>query len=247
MAGVSHICSRWELAVHAFAWALGLVGCAVDDRHLEEGGAGAAGPLVVDPSGNSGGVGDGSAGGSSSPSDLVDGCADLDTDGIADCTTTLVENPTFTSDASGWTPVADAEWAWDPKNALDDTPSGSGRLSAGTPRPSAVQCVAIAGQQLVIGYVSVFVEAPDDTASANQAELDVSYFASSDCSGPITGYFDAPPSAMMGAWTTVHAGSLSPTTTASALVALTGVKADDAATVTAYFDNVMVKTKAPSP
>ena len=63
-----------------------------------------AGACAVGESGSGGSAPEGAAGAAASTG-LVDGCADLDTDGIADCKATLVKNPSFTSDANGWTPA----------------------------------------------------------------------------------------------------------------------------------------------
>jgi hypothetical protein len=41
------------------------------------------------------------------------GCADLDTDGVADCKSTLLETPSFTDDVSPWVAVGDAALSWD--------------------------------------------------------------------------------------------------------------------------------------
>src|SRR5262245_41663274 len=180
---------------------LGVCACTIDDRKLEpaledDGVAGAfAGRDAATGSG-------GGAGATGTPdSALVDGCADLDTDGIADCETTLVQNPSFTSDVSGWTAQGDAKLFWDPKNELEDLPSGSAMLSAGTRRASASQCVALSGAQLVIAYASAFVQAPGDADKPATANLEVSFFQGNGCAGASNGYFETPASAGIGSWT----------------------------------------------
>src|SRR5690349_6177499 len=101
------------------ALALCVCACSLDTRQLS-GAAGGAGMQSTGGSGGaSGGTPDGGAGAATS-SDLVDGCADLDTDGVADCTVTLVSNASFTSDVSDWAPVGDASLTWDSQNALSD-------------------------------------------------------------------------------------------------------------------------------
>lgn len=176
---------------------------------------------------------------------LVDGCADLDTDGAPDCKVTLVMNPTFASDASGWIPIDDADLSWDPKNALSDLPSGSAKLSTTALRSSAVQCVVLEGERLVIAYASAFVEPPIVPSDPNEAELEVSFFGSDDCSGERTSYFRTPPSSRTGAWTTIQAGGISKPTTHSLSIELVGARAPAAAALTAYFDNVMLKAVDP--
>lgn len=220
--------------------------CSLDDRHLQpaSGDEGMAGACAVGESDAGSSAPEGAAGEAASTG-LVDGCADLDTDGIADCKATLVQNPSFTSDASGWTPLGDAKLTWDPRNALDDLPSGSAKLNASARRASAFQCVGLSGAQLVVAYASAFVEPAGDADGPAQTGLEVSFFDSDDCGGTRGGYFETPPSAVTGAWTTIQAGGLSTATTKSASVALVGIKAAFASELNVYFDNVMLKAKAP--
>jgi hypothetical protein len=213
--------------------------CSVDDRALalaaEDGGSAAT------SAGGSAGTGGEPSDGGVEASHLVDGCADLDTDGVADCEVTLLEGPTFASDVAGWTPVGDAELSWDPRNALDDLPSGSARLSAGSPRASAVQCVALKGAWLVIAYANSFVETAAATEHQARAQLDVTFYDADGCSGPSSGYFETPPSDMTGAWATIHAGGVSNQSTRSVSIALAGNKGPAAAAFDVYFDNLMLK------
>jgi hypothetical protein len=240
----------------ALAVALALSACALDDRQLElapeEEGSGASGG--EDPGAGGGGSdgegGTAGTGGTGDMNGLVDGCADLDTDGVPDCTTTLVKNPSFASDVAGWTALTNATLTWDPRNALDDLPSGSARLGTGpvpasAPRVGATQCVALAGSQLVIAYASAFVEATGDAADSAGAAIEVSFFESADCSGKVNGFFGTPPGTVTDAWTTIHAGGLSKDATQSILVALIANKAALTTEVSAYFDNVMLKAKPP--
>jgi hypothetical protein len=103
-------------------------GCALDDRVLRgpaasHGGASAAGE-------GGGGEAAWHSAGAPPGQGWVDGCADLDTDGVADCTVTLVRSPSFTSDVSGWTALGDATLTWSAKNASTDLPSGAAELSS---------------------------------------------------------------------------------------------------------------------
>jgi len=174
---------------------------------------------------------------------LVDGCADLDTDGIADCDVTLVETPSFTSDVNGWTPLEDAELTWDAKNALGDLPSGSARLIAATPRASAAQCVDLAGEQLVIAYAQAFVKPEPGAEDPPRALLEISFFEADACDGERSRYFATPPSAATDEWVTIQAGGLATDATRSLSIALVATKAQSAADVTVYFDNVMLKVQ----
>jgi len=230
---------------------LGLLACSVDDRALSNhpgpvsaGGAGKSGASSTDSAGaggDEGGAGDRGFSGEG----LVDGCADLDTDGIADCEATLVENATFKSDVDGWTALGDAKLSWEPENALGDLPSGSAKLRAGLARASAYQCVPLEGKQLVIAYASAVVEPGDDPEEPPQALLEVTFFQGDGCSGMIDGYFETPPGSSSEAWSTIQAGNLSKDTTRSASVALVGIKPDSSSELGIYFDNVMLKAQAP--
>jgi hypothetical protein len=183
--------------------------------------------------------------------DLIDGCADLDTDGVADCEVTLVDNPSFSSDVSGWSTSGDTKLRWSKKNALDDDGSGSAKLTDGTPaasapRASAFQCVAVDGNSLIVAWANALVEASDAGDEQAQAELEVTFVDGDDCNGTSSGYFETPPTTVTGGWTVVQAGALAPASTHSVAVALVGIKAPDAADLSVYFDNVMVKA-VPSP
>ncbi len=216
-------------------------GCSLDTRQLQpaagdDQGLGSAG-------GQSGDGTDGSdPGGARSPNTLVDGCADLDTDGVPDCQVTLVQNPSFTSDTSNWVADGNTELTWDMKNALDDQPSGSAKLSTMTPRASASQCVPLSGKQLVIAYADTFVESNDATGSPPQASMEISFFDVADCQGASARYFDTPPSSVLDAWTVIQAGNTSSSTTASVSIALIA-QSGSGSSVNAYFDNVMLKAK----
>jgi hypothetical protein len=261
---------------------IGALACSVDHRHLRLGsdtntptaGTGIDGgdSLVTgenpNPEGGAAGEGQGpvSTGGSptsGSPSGggstsrplppLVNGCADLDTDGVADCAVTLVKNPTFKSDVTSWTAVDTATLAWDPRNPLADTPSGSALLAAagssdidGSLPFKAEQCVAVPANQIIIAYANALVDAPSAAGTPAQAELEVSFFDSEDCTGGPTGQFFTPPSPAA-AWSTIQAGGLSGPATRSASLALVGLKPYRADQLRVCFDNVMLEAKAPPP
>jgi hypothetical protein len=231
--------------VHCLALLLGPITCGLDDRTLLPSPSGTAGSGEAARGGaedpGNGGEGGGSSG-QPVGGDLVDGCADLDTDGVADCTVTLVHTPSFESDVSGWTASGDSELSWDAKNALSDSPSGSAKLSGRTAIAQATQCVPVDGRKLIVAYANAFVEAPEDAEGA-RASLEVSYFANDDCSDTPEGFFETPASNQLNAWTTIHAGSVSLPTTRAVSVTLVGVKAQGATKQSAYFDNVMLSAR----
>ena len=180
----------------------------------------------------------GGAAGAPTSDGLVAGCADLDTDGVADCEVTLVETPSFRDGVDGWLALEGTSLSWSEKNALSDQPSGSA-LVQGAPRSSATQCLPLRGQQLVIAYASVFVEADDDATA--QALLAVSFFDSAGCDSESRGSLETPANGVVGEWSTIHAGWLSYPETRSLSVTLVGVKGS--ADAKFYFDNVMLKAQ----
>lgn len=230
--------------------------CSLDERPLFVGSAGtsSADGGAGDAPNNDGGkastsgtggsaANPGGAGGEPSEDGLVDGCADLDTDGVGDCTVTLVKTPTFTENVSGWTAMADATLAWDAKNALKDAPSGSAKLSAVSARAAAQQCLPLDGRKLVIAYANAFVVEASNEEHPLQAQLAVSFYAQASCAGEATGFFETPPSTESARWVTVQAGGLSDEGSRSMSIALVGVKPSSEAKLEAYFDNVMLKAQ----
>jgi hypothetical protein len=258
------------------ALATSLAGCPVDNRKLEpaaefggqagaatfsqpsagtDSGAGAAaggttqvgdGGAVADTAGASGE-------GSARPLPTVGGCADLDTNGIADCKETIVTNPDFKQDVSGWVAEADATLMWDPLNAVGDPPSGSALVAStgvidadasGAALRAASQCVPIAGKQLVTAYANAFVDAGQD--ADGKAEVDVFFFDAANCQGTFAGSFSTPQptDGAAGSWLTLLAGSVSSEAVKSALVKLAISKPFRAASFQARFDNVLVKVQS---
>jgi hypothetical protein len=225
--------------------------CAVDQRDLQL--AGQAGATEVG-SGGDGSAGErheaGSNGGSPVQPDsppLVDGCADLDTDGVSDCSVTLVDNATFESGVTGWKALDTASLTWNDRNALGDEPSGCALLrgsgivdSDGSTLLSATQCVAVPAGKIIIAYANVRVSA---ASGMGQAQVEVSFFSGDDCEGEPISYFSTPPSTAADTWVTIQAGGVSGAATKSALVALVGIKPNRAAALEACFDNVMVSDR----
>ncbi len=238
--------SRMRDDAAILALLLGVCSCSLDQRKLhlgeddtagapsnggsEHAGSSGTGGMEL-PSGGSGGSGQG----------LVDGCADLDTDGVADCESTLVETPSFTEDVVPWVAVGDAALIWDESNALADSPSGSAKLRTNGPRATAIQCVKLSGQHLVIAYASTFAASSDEAIT--EGLLEVSFFSTVDCTGKRDGFFETPPSSESDAWTTVQAGGVSGPNTASVSVGLVGVNPRPPADLTVYFDNVMLRAQ----
>lgn len=215
-------------------------GCALDRRRLQEATGGASFDGRDEPVGGESEPRDLVAGGKGASSrDLVDGCADLDTDGAADCTVTLVQNAAFSKNVANWTAQAQTQLSWADENALEDAPSGSAKLESASARASAEQCVEVRGQKLIIAYASALV---DDESGSGAAQLQVSFYENEGCEGEFVAYF-VTPSTVANRWATIQAGAVSPSSTASLSVALVGARPDAAESIRVYFDNVMLKAK----
>jgi hypothetical protein len=220
--------------------------CSVDHRHLHAGQT-TAGASSSDRGGDAGAQAEpsgGGQGGTTASGDLVDGCADLDTDGVGDCKTTLLTNSSFMTDTSDWLADDEVALSWDPINALSDAPSGSARLEGRVARSRAQQCVTVHGRLLAIAYANAFVSASADDVEFGQAELEVSFFLNSDCAGEPAGFFETPTTTAINTWSVVQAGSVAVDGTGSISVALVGLKPTTSSAVTVFFDNVMLKAQA---
>jgi hypothetical protein len=227
-----------------------LAACSVDDRQLSTGVGGGGGSGSESPVDMGGGDDDAPNGNGAAPADggepgagLVEGCADLDTDGVPDCTTTLVETPTFTEDVGGWVALEGTKLTWDAKNALGDSPSGSAKLTTASPRAGAAQCVPLSGERLVIAYAQALAEPGEDTEGSTSLLVQVSFYGAKDCEGEPLSSFETPPSTEDGVWTTVQAGSVSAKDTRSLSVTLMALRPEGGAGLVVYFDNVMLKTQ----
>jgi hypothetical protein len=109
------------------------------------------------------------------------------------------------------------------------------------------QCVPIDGTKLVIVYANAFVDRNQDEQGA--AEVDVAFFDTQDCNGPLTTTFSTPQplDASVGTWLTLKAGSVSAATTRSAQVKLALLKPFRAPAFQARFDNILVRVEKAGP
>jgi hypothetical protein len=243
-----------------------LTACSLDKRQLElaatgaeAAGAGGEGPVggAANAGGSSGAAGLGAEAGVGEPLiPVVDGCADLDTNKIADCSETSVENSDFKNDVAEWLPGMETTVDWDAQNAAGDPPSGSARVAShGVIDASAVgvalravqQCIPIAGSKLVIVYANAFV--PSDQDPQGRAEIDVAFFDREDCGGTFSTTFSTPQplDGGFGFWLTLKAGSVSAASTKSAQIKLAVLKPFRADSFQARFDYVLVRVANPQP
>jgi len=233
-----------------------LNGCALDSRQLSAAGGQAGSestPLPGAGAGTAGAAGTsseqaGSAGGGQLP--LVDGCPDLDSDGVSDCMQTLVQNGEFKLGIAGWSPELQTEIAWDDMNAAADLPSGSALVSSiassSSERHYAKQCLALSGTHLVTVYANAFVASGQ--AAGGYAEVDLSFFDTAACAGSEASKFSTPQplDASTDEWLTLKAGSVSGPDTQSVLVALTIYRPLGSSSFSARFDNILLRKQTPS-
>jgi len=229
-----------------------LAGCSLDTRQLQYATGGAGQASAGSPSTPNAGT---EQGGSSARDPetpiMIDGCLDLDEDGVADCDETLIQNATFKTDVDAWHADGEAQLKWDERNAAADLPSGSALIDAtgaaapgadGTAPQSASQCSKVNGKRLVTVYANAFV----DAGQTAQARVDVQFFDNDTCAGGYAASFSTPQplDAESGKWLALKAGSVSSESTKSVLVRLVVSRPLDEASVQASFDNVLLKATA---
>ena len=274
----SHL--RWVLLASFVSSAPDLA-CSLDSRQLElasdEGGgsgspSGLAGSLGVASAGHGsagragataaagrGGADDngGSAGGVDESPPIVDGCVDLDQNGVGDCEETLVKNADFEADVSDWTAEQDTLIELDTHDAwgVGGTPGSALVSSIGVLDPNsenavlraASQCVAVGGMQLVTVYANAFVESGQSDPTG-RAQVVVFFFDGDNCTGAFTNSFTTPQPLNtdgIDTWLTLKAGSVTGLSTQSILVKLGLSRAYSAESFRARFDNVLVRAQTP--
>lgn len=262
-------------ALFGLACAVCIGGCSLDTRTLAlasgEAGSSSVGGANNPPqagANNAGGagsdsnLGDAGAGASSAGSGaqagqtgavqpMIDGCADLNMNQIADCKETLVTNPDMNRNVDDWLADPDTTVDWDTGNAWGDTPSGSALVASpgvidanavGAALRAAAQCVPVSGKKLITVYANAFVDSGQDPEG--HAEVDVFFFNQASCAGTSSSGFSTPQplDAPTDTWLTLKAGSLSSESTQSLLVKLAISKPFHADSFHARFDNVLLRT-----
>ncbi len=218
------------------------------------GSAGAGGAPSEPPAGGSLGLGDaGSAGdanaggGDAAPTTppVIDGCVDLDENGVADCQETLADNADFKVDTANWSADLDGVIRWTAQNSYGATPSGSAAVAGvgvleqdGLGQTASKQCVPVPeGSNSLVALASFFIKPGQGEGLAG---VSVFFFEDANCSGSPNG----PLSAARGdtdAWTTLQANGPVPVTAASMLVRLTVTKPFRSASFEVLFDNVLIR------
>jgi len=173
-------------------------------------------------------------------------CPDLNHDTISDCTQTLVMNGDFKQTSADWTPDPDAALVW---TALNGVPgSGSGSLevtnsgttamdASGFNREGAWQCVPVTASLTYLFAVQASVAGGQ---ASGWGELDLSFYASRDCTGPDTGRDVQSQQALAAStWTTLTGTAQIPLGIQSIAVRLLAVKSVTGAPFKVDFDNVL--------
>jgi hypothetical protein len=178
---------------------------------------------------------------------VVATCPDLNHDSISDCTQTLVMNGDFKQTAADWTPDPDATVVWTALNGVPGTGSGSIEVdnsgttamdSSGYNREGAWQCVAVSDSLTYLFAVQANVASGQ--ASSGWGEVDLSFYASKDCTGPDTGRdYQSQQALAANTWTTLTGTTQIPLGIQSVAIRLLAVKPVSGAPFKVDFDNVL--------
>jgi hypothetical protein len=172
-------------------------------------------------------------------------CADLDQDGHPDCDETLVLNARLDSELAPWTAEYGAMQSWDgAHDGLGGHASGSIAVvnaivvaASGSTMTGASQCVAAsAGAYQVKTQVLIAAGQP-----AGGAGVNVQFYPTSDCSGPVSGAWSSDLVAVTGVWTIAAGGFGAPAGAGSMRVRLVAVKDFAAMPFEAHFDNILLE------
>jgi hypothetical protein len=213
------------------------------------GGGGSSGGTPPQATGGTGGGGSdaGGNGGTAAGNgpELVEGCVDLDGNGVGDCKETLLQNADFKSDVENWLVGASPQITWSELNPALDVPSGSAAVSFvseasdedGVIGAAAAQCLRVEGDAKLELAGNAFI-GPDQ--GEGLATISAWSFETDDCSGARLDAFDLAHS-QTGLWLTLRGEPTLPPATRSLLVRLGVTKAVRAATFQVLFDNVLVR------
>jgi hypothetical protein len=240
-----------DAATLALASALVLAACSVDERVLTQSGANGGGAGAATGSSFAAGASDGGEGGveiaplpiCTYGASVMEGCE------------TLVENPGFASDASGW----DAEMpsitmAWNAADASSDSHSGSlavmNALSGaadGIADRGASQCLLTAPGRAYGFAADIYIpegqgDGIDGGTFDASAAVSVIFYASADCTGfSEKRSFSSDASNQAGSWSHREGRAVAPAGAQSMLVRLVTLKNFREYTFEARFDNVLVR------
>ena len=173
----------------------------------------------------------------------LDDRPDLNADTTEDCTQTPVMNSQFTEDVSGWTStISGGPTSWQSSDALDNTASGSLRLTNNRADLSRQfvgrgTCVEVSADTDYTVYANYRI--PDQGASTPRAGFGYFLYDSDDCTGNLTGLNYSSRMSGTDAWAAQSYSFSTGASTQSIVLFLTvdKVEADPAY---AEFDNVLL-------
>jgi hypothetical protein len=204
--------------------------------------AGAAGGLT--DGGNAGEAGEPNSGGPA----LVNGCADLDNDGVSDCTETLLDNAEFDKNVTLWTAEPDASLSWDARDLLGGAGSGSALVTSFTVSDSvgdsfvaAEQCVSVRAGAILTVSASAYIDA---SAVTGRAAISLWFFQSDACAGDTAAeVYKTPEQFASSKLITLQGTALVPELVQSVRVRLGVIKPFKADPFAVHFDNVLLRVR----
>ena len=218
------------------------------------GGNGSSGGATGAAGGSTGSGGQAGAAGGRGGSAGIGGltCPDLDGDGIPDCHQTLVSNPGFDSDTSGWTAETGATASWTSEDGTGNPSSGAIAVIDGDSNPTdapygstivgASQCIRVTAGSCYQIDVQTLIPTAQTNVSAGFV---LDEHTTSDCSQATATSFISPQVSTAGAWQKVSGTTTQiPLGVASVAVRLVAAKPVAQASAEALFDNILVRVTA---
>ncbi|HEY8943353.1 MAG TPA: hypothetical protein VIM73_03780 [Polyangiaceae bacterium] len=208
-----------------------------------------AGSAGAHTGGSSSAAGSTNAAGSSAGGAInSDACPDLDKDSVPDCEESLVKNPSFDTDVSGWIKEPSADQSWLDEDADKRRKSGSLNVQNinvvdidGSFMAGSKQCLPVTGGKNYVFYAKAFVASGQ--SATPQGGFNVQFFGSTDCSGDaLTGRTSNLPSEL-DTWSVIQMSSQAFSNAKSMLVRLVVLKPFNAQPSNVLFDDVLVRAE----
>jgi hypothetical protein len=209
--------------------------------------SGGTGGATAGTSGSGGSAGGGGGQAGEGGSFGTGGCGDLNHNDVLDCQETLVANPRFDVDLTGWEVDPTLEQDWDERNAWQGDVSGALSVvndtvveEMGFTMGGSRQCLPATGGVTYQFAALIFVpggQGPGD------ASMNLGFFAADDCAAfPLTAANSTPVIAV-DAWQLSSGSVKAPAGTRSMFVRLVATKPYEEPPLEALFDNVLVRAK----
>ncbi|HEY4157586.1 MAG TPA: hypothetical protein VGM29_05795 [Polyangiaceae bacterium] len=213
-------------------------------------GSGAEGGTSVAGSGAGGTTSTTGAGGTSSAgagSARASACPDLDQDSVADCSESLVKDSAFDSqNLADWSADPATDQGWQNLDADGRSDSGSLRVDnttqsslSGLTMSGTRQCIAAIGGASYEFFAKLYIKS--DQSSTGSGGMNLSFYASTDCSGDALLSRTSNLPAALDSWSIAEMDADAPPNAQAMSVRLVCVKTFDAAPLSVLFDDVLVK------